>query len=289
MPHWKNTPIIEHGFDRLEIWLDRSEYPGQLDTLKAHCRVVKHIVGDMPHNPRWKSKLEIFQPTSEFLQELRKALGGTVNAHLAYVEVALDLIPKSAKVTKKLEAAFLQSAVPKHHRRPARLVKGTTWYFDQRFNGKGERRARVLVAYADRPSKLNNRRHWKKGLPCLHIEMRISGPKALELVGIHAIDDLIQFQHSSFWKNHIELYQLPNKTQLGQLVGKMQGKDRKVGDRALTKRATQWMQENTTPETGQFVLYNALRGLNRRALNSHRVTFKQWLADAVSSGLKEAR
>jgi hypothetical protein len=243
----------------------------------------------MPYQPRWKSQLEIFQPTLEGLRELKQTLGGTVDAHIAYVEIALDLIPKSAKDTKKLEAAFLQSAVPKHHRQPARLVKEKTWYFGLRLNSKGQRRGNVLVVYADKPSKLNNRRYWKDGHPCLHIEMRISGAEALQRAKICSIDELIQFQHSGFWKDHIELYQLPNKTQLGQLIGKMKGKSREVGDRASVKRATQWMQQNTIAETRKFVLYNALRGYQRRVLSSHRVSFKQWLADAVSNDLERSR
>lgn len=289
MPHWKNTLIIEHGFDRLEIWLDRSEYPGQLDALKAHCRKVKHVVGEMPYNLRWKSQLEIFQPTTECLQELNRALGGTVNAQIAYAEPAIDLIPRSSNITKRLEKTFLESAVPKYLRNPTILVEGTTWYFERPTDDKGQRSERVLVAYADRPSKLNNRRHWKNGLPCLHIEMRLSGAPALQRVGIVSINDLIRFPHSSFWKSRIELYQLPSKTQLGQLVGKIEGKDRDVGDRALVKRATQWMQKHTVAESGQFVLYNALRGFDRRALNSHRVSFKQWLSDAVSSDRTASR
>jgi len=100
MQHWINNLILEYGFDRIEIWLDRSEYPGELDALKAHCRNVKHVVGEMPYQPRWKSQLEIFQPTTECLQELKNALGGTVDSEIAYAEIALDLIPKNAKVTK---------------------------------------------------------------------------------------------------------------------------------------------------------------------------------------------
>lgn len=289
MQNRKNTLIIEHGFDRLEIWLDRSEYPGQLDALKAHCRKVKHIVGEMPYNPRWKSQLEIFQPTTECLQELNQALGGTVFTQITYAEPAIDLIPRSSKITKRLEKTFLESAVPKYLRNAAILVEGSTWYFERLTDDKGQRHERVLVAYADKPSKLNNRRYWVKGLPCLHIEMRLSGAPALERAGIHSINDLILFQHSSFWNSRIELYQLPSKTQLGQVVGKMQGKDRDVGDRALVKRATQWMQQHTVAESGQFVLHNALRGLDRRALNSHRVSFKQWLADVVSSDRTASR
>lgn len=281
MPNWIENLIIENGFDRLEIWLDRSEYPGQLAALEAHCRKVQHVVGDMPYNPRWKSQLEIFQPTNECLLQLKTDLGITVAAHISYVEVARDLIPKTVNTSKNLEAEFLKSAVPKHHRKLARLVKGTTWYFGNRLNSKGQRRAQVLVAYSDKPSKLNNRRHWKIGRPCLHIEMRISGSEALQRVGIHAIDDLIQFRHSRFWSDHIELYLLPNKTQLGKLIGRMHGNYNKVSDTALVKRANQWRQQNTTQDTKQFVLYNALHGQQRRALNSHRVSFGEWLAHAL--------
>ena len=281
MPNCISPLIIDHGFDRAEIWLDRSEYPGQLAVLQAHCRAVKSIVGDVPYNPRWKSHLEIFQPTLDCLKQLKADLGTTVATHIAYVEVAVDLIPSTSETTNKLEGAFLRAAVPKHHRREAKRVEGTTWYFESRLNAKGQRRAHVLVVYADKPSKLKNRRHWNKTRPCLHIEMRISGADALQRAGIHAIDDLIQFRHSGFWKNHIDLYRLPNKTQLGQLIGAMQGKRHKVSDTALVKRANQWLQQNTDEEADQFVLHNAVRGKRRRAFDAHRVSFKQWLPNAL--------
>ena len=279
--------LIEHGFDRIKLWLDHSEYPGDLDEVRMHCGDVVHTVGQMPYGAVWKSSLELYQPTCECLRLVRTALGSEVRIQPDYVEIAIDLIPTPARphLAKSLERAFLASAVPKYHRREAVCVEGT-WYFERRTEQGVDRRPNVLTCYADRPSKINNKTPAADAVPCLHIEWRISGIQALRRHGLRNLDDLLALKHSQFWPRHIELFTLPGSTQLGRLLGNADGSADDASGQAYRQRAARWIRRHsisTVHGESVFVLYNALRGRNRsrRIFQWQRSTFKRWLRTAL--------
>ena len=278
---------LQHGFDRIKIWFDHAEYPGSLDDLRPHCGDVKLTCGQMLYNARWKSALELYQPTLKCLQVLRDVLqDSTVEYQFGEAEIALDLIPLNSrrKLAQHLGRAFIAAAVPKHHRREALCIKGT-WYFERRTKPDQRPRTHVLVVYFDCPSKLNNQQIDTNTSCCLHIEWRVTGVVAMEKLGLYRIDDLIAFPHKKFWSKHVHLYALPRKTDLGRfLAGTVNAN---VSGTALRKRADRWQQQFTTSSDksrgqGQFVLYNALRGTKQRSWERQRTTFKQWLQNALN-------
>lgn len=279
-------PHIEYGFDRIKFWLDANEFPGDLTRLSPHCQGAEFACQQMPFNARWKSSLELFQPTIECLEVLKAEIGQTTQVQLSYTEIVIDLIPRSKKagLSNFWCDQFLQAAVPKHHRNKAILHKGT-WYFNRLAHSDTSRRSKhVLAIYCDRPSKINNSK-WAKAPNCLHIEFRISSMEALSQIGLWTIDDLINFSHATFWGQHVHLYALPNKTNLGRTLAQIAGSDSNVTGEALRRRADRWVRqysENTTQGHEQFVLFNALRETNKRAFSRYRVTFKQWLRQTLN-------
>lgn len=281
-----NRPTIIHGFDRIKLWLDQSDFPGHLDSLRPHCRDVKFKQGQMPYNARWKSALDLYQPTRECLQMLLGILGATVATQLEYAEIDIDIIPPVLRpqLAQKLYRAFIAAAVPKYHRNKTTFVEGTC-YFEPRHRLDGRKRPHVLGVYADRPSKLNNRTVDADDPACLHIEWRVSGVENLMKLGLVTVADLAAFDHAKFWPRHVALYRLPRKTSLGRILAKTAGKDPLVSGTALRRRADRWQKDHIadTAAQGQFVLYNALRGANvlKRALP--RITFKHWLRDALKA------
>jgi hypothetical protein len=275
-----NNIITEHGYDRLKVWFDRSELSFQIEILKQHCHEAIHTLGEMHFGANWKSSLDIFQPTTECLKLIRKALGNEVRVLLEYVEIALDLTPppNRPRLSPQLERAFLAAAVPKHHRREAICIQGT-WYFERRSEQGERRRPNVLTVYSDRPSKINNKTV-EGAVPCLHIEWRISGSAAMHRAGLITLDDLIAFKPSSFWPQHVELYALPGTTQLGRVLSRVNSGKLEASDQAFRKRAANWVRENSLKSNHgdeAFVLYNALRGMDRRAFKPYKISFKKWL------------
>jgi hypothetical protein len=241
----------------------------------------------MLYNARWKSALEIYQPTLKCLHILRDTLrASSVAYQLGEAEIALDLIPLNSHrhLAHQLGCAFIAAAVPKHHRREALCIEGT-WYFERRTKPNKRPREHVLTVYFDRPSKLNNQHTGANTPCCLHIEWRVSGVVPMQKLGLYTVDDLITFRHEKFWPKHVHLYALPRKTDLGRLLNSASDGNTDVSGTALRKRADRWRQQHTTPTgkgQGQFVLYNALRGTQRRSWERHRTTFKQWLKNALN-------
>lgn len=287
-------PTIKRGFDRIKIWLDHAEYPGNLDDLRPHCGDVQFTCAQMPYNARWKSALELYQPTLHCLHVLGDVLcASSVAYQLGEVEIALDLIPLDSQpgLAKQLGRAFVSAAVPKFHRREALCEKGT-WYFERRTKPNLRPREHVLTVYYDRPSKLDNQRPGTNDAQCLHIEWRVSGVAAMKKLGLYTVDDLIAFRHEKFWPQHVHLYELPRKTDLGRLLTLANGFDASISGSALRKKADRWLHQHTMKSEkcrGQFVLYNALRGTQRRRWEQHRITFKQWLRKTLncSHGLSQ--
>jgi hypothetical protein len=268
-----------HGTDRLKLWLDCVEYPGSLYALRAHCTAAKPSLGQMPYNAVWKSSLELFQPSKECLRLVLIALGNSVRVSLEYAEIAIDLVPDPYHGfdVDRLEQLFISSAFPKHHRQAAICVQGT-WYFERRADINSDRRSNVLTVYSDKPSKLDNNAIGGAAR-CVHIEWRVSGSEAMRKLGLRSLDDLINFDHHAFWSSHIELYHLPRSTQLGRLLSKLSGGKKDSSDQAFRKRAKKWKSKNSirsASDANVFVLYNAMKGLDRRAFRDYKVTFKQW-------------
>lgn len=196
-----NKTKVIHGFDKITIWLDHSEFPGSLDLIKNHCTDIKYYLEQMPYQALWKFRIELFQPTKNGLKQLAKVLGNNISVMVAYVEIAADFPAESDEQAILWRDAFLGSARMKYGGQAVMLEEhGNIWYFGRRANDNGTKRGRVLAVYADRPSKLLNAPEPANGTPpCLHVELRATGSSVISGLGISTIQDLIEFKHKRFW------------------------------------------------------------------------------------------
>ena len=275
-----NSSVI-YGFDRITIWIDRPESSFELSKIDPHCAETKAYLGQMSHNPRWKLRLEIFQPTIKCLEILAEELGCATAALINYVEIAFDLPSKSRRQVRARRNHFLASAKMLHLPHDVALDKkhGTVFYCGRR------KCPSVLAVYADKPSKLNNARPSVGTPPCAHQEFRKTGEGAVADCGIVGVDDLTDFDHAKFWDQNLRFYKIPtNKTQLGRLLARACGADPSVSGSALRKRATRWVKKHSIFDgrSDVFVMHNALRANPDLEKLLPKMSFSDWLDEAVS-------
>lgn len=276
-------PEIIYGFDRITLWLDIPQLPVSEAKLKEHCANVKVTVMQMPHNARWKLKLALFQPTQQCLRLLKKALGHDIAVLVSYVEIAFDVPASSANKARLIRNFFLSSAKMPYQRDPVRLdERGNIFYFGQRSKKEGEkwvRSAHVLATYSDQPSKLLNAQPKDGWTPCAHIEHRASGSAAIADIGIVAIDDLIGFDHATFWKGHVQLYQWPLQKVIGYQLANIAGANLNVSDVAFRKRAANWESDHSIEDAfgSNFILANALLDAPDLCKAFKKISFSKWL------------
>lgn len=274
---------VVYGFDRVTIWLDISECPISKAVLEEHCTHVEVTVMQMEFNARWKLKIAIFQPTTRCLRLLEDAMGYDIAVLITYVEIAFDLPATTAQQAREKRNAFLAAAKMLFQRDPVMLSEhGTIFYFGPREKQKGEeweRSSRVIAVYADMPSKLNNARPAADGLPCAHIEYRVSGSAANADVGIVSLSDLIGFDHFAFWDTAIRLYDLPMRKNLGRRLADAEGRSLDLTDAALRKRAAKWMLDFSIQDSCgcNFIMHNALLAHPEFCSMFKTLSFATWL------------
>lgn len=269
---------INHGFDVAAIWIDHPELPIAAHNLEEHCTEAVLSLGQMHQNSRWKLKVELHQPTIECLVRLAKALGTNIASSVTYVEIARDIFAKNSNKAQQLQNDLLNTCKLKSQQQPVMQVK-TTWYYGRRSAQNGRRR-KVLVIYADKPSKLNNARPLAGEPPVLHTELRCTGSAALADLGIVTVDDLIQFDHQKLWKEHLRLYPIPKPTELGRLLAKIAGADTAVSGTALRKRSARWIQKHSIDEI--FLMHNALLSTPKLTTYLREVPFSDWLESEMN-------
>lgn len=278
------SPFLDRAiinYDRITLWLSLPELAISLELIKQHCTDAKWSVEQMPFNTRWKAKLEIFQPTKKCLRLLAKKIGSEISTMPTYVELACDLLASCEERAQRWCDDFVASAKIKHHRPPV-IRNRTIWYAGSRHEHNGVRRNKVLAAYGDRPSKLNNARPGPLQPPDFHVEFRVSGSTALSKLGICCLNDLQQFDHSEFWDRHVRMYQLPSqRKELGMLLARVSGADTDVSGTALRKRAKRWIDKHSVD--GNFVMHNALRTTPHVARFLRSIRFSQWLETITST------
>lgn len=266
-------PTVIHGHDRITLWLDLPELPIAKELLERHCAALTVKPEQMEFNSRWKLLLDVHQPSMEFLRLLKTAIGHDISVLITYIEVACDIPAKNKTLALLWRNTFLAAARVCYQRQP--MVRYLTACYYGRRTHKGVRRRHVQALYADRPSKLNNARPSDDALPCLHIEWRASGSAALVQIGVVSLTDLIKFDHRRFWSEHLRMYQLPRKTDLGRLLAAAGGADTAVSGSALRKRAERWQERHSIK--GKFVLHNALLECPELKRRLPEVPFWDWL------------
>ena len=243
----------QYGVDRAKVWIDHPAPNLPIAELNDLCGGgVDHQLGAMPFHPRWKSSIELYQPSRRALKLLADALAGTqYDAEISYVELACDLITRAQGKAEALGKWLLGHVWLKSCRERVVLDKnGTTYYYHRRHDGNGRKSPKVLALYADKPSKLPGRR---KGEPCCHIEFRLSGAAAVKRAGIVSVGDLLDFDHAAFWTQGICLASWKSKADLGRAV---YAGDAEISGAALRKHANMVMREYDLK--GTFVMQNAL-------------------------------
>ena len=266
-----------HGYDRVEIWLDRPELPVTQARLESECTSLAVSIEQMEQNPRWKVKLAFHQPTDECLKRLLSALGHDVAMLVTYVEIACDWVGVNSQQTKRWRNALLAS-VHVAYRRNLFLRYLTSWYCGPRSRA-GVRRGHTFAVYADKPSKLHNARPVETDPPCLHIEWRASGSSAVASLSLISLEDLLGFDFDQFWENRLNAYALPKKTELGRLLAKASDVDIKVSDTAFYRRAQRWLERHS--DKNRFVLHNGLHEKKKLARHLSTMSFWKWCESAI--------
>ena len=208
-------------------------------------------------NGYWIYKIYIHQPTVEALR-LLKGAEDQVRARILEVHMALDLATATFGEAELLQE-FIESRllVSKWSRKLLARFHGTTYF------NVNTRKGAEVVLYSDRKSKLS------ENLPCLHIEWREIGRKALRKASFESCEDLIGTNHRKFWEHRLALWTSPNFTKLSR------SRNRKAGSRAATsigndsnKRAVSNLIRSSLSPSGAVVT-NDLFVLLRRSKASY--------------------
>lgn len=241
------------GYDRLRILIDQPALPGPINRLRRACRGgLKLTPGRIKFNRVWQCTVDMYQPSLLALDILNeRCLGRQVDAMLTYAEIAHDLIFEHSASATAYESHLLERMVMRYQRDVVEKY-GTTSYFNSRSDAAGSKRGRVVAAYSDQPTKLSTPH---AGRPCTHIECRITGSAKLAAVGLASVGDLRAFDFGSFWKSSVSLYELPSKTEVGQLIGGPCGDT--VSGTALRKRGQKFIDDCSVE--GQFYMHTAMR------------------------------
>ncbi|THT97699.1 hypothetical protein E9531_15490 [Lampropedia puyangensis] len=266
-----------HFYDLVTLWLDSStlEQGEWVDECSQYTATKKL----QTLNPKWKTKLELHQPSSECLKFLKKSLGTLINHQISKVEFALDIVPSEHEVEAAIPLAskFLKNCYLKAVQTSLTLKDETTWYSGQRDSSD-----KIFVIYCDRPSKPA-----RSNGDCFHMEWRLHG-EALQAVGATTLSDLIAFDHEAFWNAKICVTKSLAQTQFGQLLhrNRQSHTQVKISDPALRKLAREWRQSFTLPygDMEQFVMHNALvkqPKLKRQLLSQQ--PFGEWLQELIQA------
>lgn len=277
------TPYAVFGYDRLGLYLDHADWPVPIEQLQATCRSIEIAPANIPYHARWKQQIQLFQPTPTALLILDKALKGGVTAAISYAEIAFDVLHPDRQRVKAIRNSFLAS-VKLHYGREEVVRDQSTYYFHRRTTGT-TRTPKNLVLYADKPSKLENRHHYRERLPSSHVEMKLSGSDSLEKEGVVSLQDLIRFNHLEFWERNLRLFRVPTQpTKLGRILALAAGASMAVSGTAFRKRANLWLEKHSIVHgrSANFVLHNALLASPKVAQKLPGMTFDEWLDEALA-------
>ena len=211
------APLVALGvafIDRIVIWVRRPMSTGVQAILRQHAALV---FPDREHRPKGRGYAEtwvILRPSLQGLRLLHRCLMARRGYLLVSVEIALDLIVRSAKTKRRLDH-FIDTCWT--HLRPPNSSPdsgGGACYSAAKFLARdvvdrdtgevstGYVHTRKRHAYySDKPSKATGYPH------VVHLELRIQTPAACRSpsVGVGSLLDLINFDFAKFWTKHLTL------------------------------------------------------------------------------------
>ncbi|RQQ31938.1 hypothetical protein [Burkholderia stagnalis] len=240
------------GFDRLTCWIDHPAPDIPVPLVRRYCgKMTITNCYSRPFHPVWQTEVKIFQPSREALIELQRALESRHRIRMGYAELAFDWL-----VADRAAADMLYRFILKHMRVPylrhAVTFEEGTAYFAPRTADDLSKNVRNVVLYADRPSKLWAAR--QDHSPCCHLEHRFQGVDTLAQRGLLSLEDCIRFDHRAYWAEHLRLFRLPSKVELGRWLNP---DSIDVSGTALANRADRFLDRYSHGDT--FVLQDCWR------------------------------
>jgi hypothetical protein len=179
-------------FDKIAFWIPQLFTEPEVTFIKAQCGPGGTDIDRPSHrarfDPRLIKRIETRQPGGDLLAFLATVDGLLLNM----VEFTLDLIFDTEEDRDRAFDFIDRHHVKKAHRGNVRYFKETR-YSDRRWAPSN------FVAYRPAFAKTTGELH------CLHLEWRVCGVEALRRIGIHGINDLIEFDARAHWQSWLRL------------------------------------------------------------------------------------
>ena len=207
LAHNNQEPL--HYLDVVQTWLSKAITPGHARRLRRLCGDLHVLEEPMRHNPKWVMRLQARQACRDYLEALQK-IEASQPILINYVELARDECCAGRREIEALHAHRCAHELRLWH--PKR--QDTRAYDDSRGNtyDAARKKARVLTRYMEEHCRITGE------LDCLHSEFRLMGVQSVRRAGIHAVSDLINFDHVQWWQAKTRVVTTPDVERLGRLV-----------------------------------------------------------------------
>lgn len=235
LKHTAKHKIQHHYyFDRLSIYFDAHAPHDLLNELESLSGKNKLIRPSTLHGYiRFNQKLELYQVDDKALAILEKISKTTTAYLINYIEIAIDFYGKKQESLSKLRCFFNKHLIAKRRgskkifyfycynkpaaddaTQPKEFVEKDcydianselTHYFS------AKKKSVRSVIYND-----SKNYRWDTQYGYVHIEFRYSGLEAVGNLDILTIDDLIKFNHFSYWRKNLVIMQ-PIQKLLGEI------------------------------------------------------------------------
>jgi len=225
----------EHRFqtvfyvDKLCFYVDANTKLSVFNRIKKWNKNNTVLPSSLPHNPQYNKKVEIFQPTDRQLKKLHQlAEQGIIKEYVInYIELAIDFRSESLPKVYALRTFFHKHFVcnPPRSKPYFRKEEGTHYFF--------KRKDMQYTYYVDDCGR-------KSDAPGLHLEVRLKTAKLVKQHNIFTFNDILEFDHTLFWDQRIQLYR-PDFKKLGHILHQQSAKrERCISDTALNKKANKF-------------------------------------------------
>ena len=216
---------IEAYFDKIRFWPRQPLSDRKLAALERTNGGGLYVL-PIPagFDPRLRQWLQLHQPHREALR-LLTTFG---EYHLNYGELALDWIYADEKRKDEDKHWADLHLIRRYHRGEQEIifVEGETRYDARR------RSPNLTALYGDRASKITGE------LYCLHLEWRCNRANALRSLGIHSVNDLVDFDYRAFWRKRLLLCEW---TCHPRVLGRLCRACAELGDRAPLRGRKEWI------------------------------------------------
>jgi hypothetical protein len=217
-------------FDNVQVWvrqpLDR-EALLQLESASGRGGIHPEN-GPAKFDARLRQRIELRQPSADALRQLARRDDVLINK----VEITIDYTLNSRAEQYRAWEFLTRHIVRRWHgkNQKIRVVRGTEGDDEGGLGGTrydaARRAPNKTVLYQDKFSRVTGE------LNCVHLEWRLNGLKAVRNAGIESGQDLLEFNHRTFWQKRLRLYDV-DRRRLGRLI-----RNRAHGTRRRTSEDT---------------------------------------------------